>query len=256
MSPRLPARLTAPAKLTVSLRVVGVRDDGYHLIDAEMVSLDLTDTIDLVESADVAVEIRGAAGLSIPADGDDLVARALRMVDVNASAVVAKSIPAGAGLGGGSSDAAAVLAWAGVTDLGVAVRLGADVAFCLVGGRARVSGIGEIVEPLDDLDRTYTLITPPISVSTPLVYRTWDELGGPVGDNGNDLEPAAIAAVPDLIVWRDRFADLTGTRPRLAGSGGTWFVDGEVPGMIDGVATRVVHTVPGRSGPAAGATRR
>ena len=59
-----------------------------------------------------------------------------------------KRIPSGAGLGGGSADAAAVLRWAGVTDLEVAARLGADVPFCLVGGRARVTGVGEAVAPL------------------------------------------------------------------------------------------------------------
>lgn len=241
----LPARLTAPAKLTVSLRITARRDDGYHLIDAEMVSLDLVDVVELSEGS--GVEVVGGTGLTVPAGADNLVAGALRALGVRARAVVHKHIPAGAGLGGGSADAAAVLAWGGVTDPDVAVRIGADVAFCLRGGRARVGGIGEVVTPLPFVDRTYTLLTPPVGVSTPLVYRTWDELGGPSGEHGNDLEPAAVAAVPELVGWRDALADLAGSRPRLAGSGGTWFVEGAVPGVVDGTATRIVRTVRGRS---------
>ncbi|MDG2261649.1 MAG: 4-(cytidine 5'-diphospho)-2-C-methyl-D-erythritol kinase [Actinomycetota bacterium] len=240
----LPTTLTAPAKLTLSLRITGTRDDGYHLIDAEMVSLDFVDTIELVEGSGVAVI--GASGLAIPADADNLVAKALAIVGIEARAIVDKSIPAGAGLGGGSSDAAAVLAWAGITDPSVAARIGADVAFCLRGGRARVSGVGEIVEALDHREQAFTLLTPPIGVSTPVVYRAWDELGGPVGNSGNDLEPAALMAVPELARWRDALEELCGRKARLAGSGGTWFVEGEVVGNVDGVSTRVVRTVPSR----------
>ncbi len=163
-------------------------------------------------------------------DDDDLVVRALQMVDRRAGVVLHKRIPAGAGLGGGSSDAAAVLRWAGMSDPQRAVLLGADVAFCLRGGRARVTGIGELLEPLEPLQRTFTLYTPPLHCSTPVVYRRWDELGAPRGDHGNDLEPAALSAYPELEAHRTRFADATGQRPRLAGSGSTWFVEGAVEG--------------------------
>jgi len=237
--------LVAPAKLTLSLRVVGLRDDGYHLIDAEMVALDLVDELEvrLPTGADghLTIEDRTAGGgLPVPGGSDDLVARALRLVDRNADVVVRKAIPAGAGLGGGSADAAAVLRWAGFTDVAVAAGIGADVAFCLVGGRARVTGIGEVVEPLPFQDQAFTLLTPPMGCPTPAVYRRWDEMGGPTGDHGNDLEPAALDLVPELARWRDLLGDATGRRPRLAGSGSTWFVEGEYPG--DG--RRVVRTVP------------
>jgi 4-diphosphocytidyl-2-C-methyl-D-erythritol kinase len=144
--------------------------------------------------------------------------------------VVEKRIPAGAGLGGGSADAAAVLRWAGCDDLAVAASLGADVPFCLVGGRARVSGIGEVVEPLPFVERELTLLTPPFGVSSAAVYAEWDRLGGPTGSNGNDLEPAALSVEPRLAEWRDRLGEATGLVPRLAGSGSTWFVDGAFPG--------------------------
>lgn len=205
------------AKLTRSLRVVGVRDDGYHLIDAEMVTLDLHDELVFADGSN-----------DLPAD--NLVSRALAAVGRDASVTLAKRIPMGAGLGGGSADAAAVLRWAGCSDLALAASIGADVPFCVVGGRARVRGIGEVVEPLPFEPLTFTLLTPPVHVSTPAVYAMWDALGGPTADGPNDLEPAALAVEPSLATWRDRLADATGRVPVLAGSGGTWFVEGEFPG--------------------------
>jgi 4-diphosphocytidyl-2-C-methyl-D-erythritol kinase len=229
MSPAI--TLDAFAKLTLRLQVVGVRSDGYHLIDAEMVTVSLTDRLVVTE---------GRANELPP---DNLVSQALRMLGREHDVHVAldKRIPVGAGLGGGSADAAAVLRWGGFNDAVVAASIGADVAFCLVGGRARVGGVGELVEPLAHEDRTFTLLTPPLHVSTPVVYAEWDRLGGPNAvEGGNDLEPAAISAFPELAVWRDRLGSATGVEPRLAGSGGTWFVEGawdDVPGAV------VVRTV-------------
>ena len=238
-----PVRLLAPAKLTVSLRVTGVRPDGYHLIDAEMVSLDLVDEL-LVSEGDSLVVVEAGSGLRVESNDDNLVRRALRRVGRRASVELTKRIPAGAGLGGGSSDAAAVLRWAGFDSVSGAAELGADVGFCLVGGRARVRGIGEVVEPLAFEARQFTLLTPDFGVSTPVVYRTWDDMGGPAGAAGNDLEPAALEAFPDLVEWRDALTHATGERARLAGSGGTWFVEGAHPQVEHrGVTTRVVHTL-------------
>ena len=222
--------LLAPAKLTLSLRVTGVRDDGYHLIDAEMVTLDLADR--LTFSAGDGLEVIGA-GPDVPDGPENLVARALRAVGRSAHVRLHKRIPSGAGLGGGSADAACVLRWAQVTNLAVAASLGADVPFCLVGGRARVSGVGEVVEPLPAAHltgRAWTLLTPPLAVATAAVYRAWDDLGGPRVDGPNDLEPAALVVAPELTRWRDRLGDATGEVPRLAGSGGTWFVEGAFEG--------------------------
>lgn len=236
--------LVAPAKLTLSLRLVGLRADGYHLIDSEMVALDLADELVVgppTGGGTLTIEdLTGGGGLTVPGGPDNLVAQALRLVDRTADVVVHKVIPAGSGLGGGSADAAAVLRWAGLTDLVAAARIGADVAFCLMGGRARVTGIGEIVEPLPFEEQVFTLLTPPVGCPTPAVYRRWDEMGGPTGEHGNDLEPAAVDLVPELARWRDVLGDATGRRPRLAGSGSTWFVEGEYPGG----GRRVVRTIP------------
>jgi 4-diphosphocytidyl-2-C-methyl-D-erythritol kinase len=116
------------------------------------------------------------------------------------------------------------------------VTLGADVPFCVAGGRSRVSGIGEVVSPLPLVDRVFTLLTPPFGVSTPAVYAAWDALGGPTADGPNDLEPAALSVEPRLAEYRDRLGSATGQTPVLAGSGSTWFVEGAYPDA--GLVTR------------------
>jgi 4-diphosphocytidyl-2-C-methyl-D-erythritol kinase len=256
----------APAKLTLSLRVTGVRPDGYHLLDAEMVSLDMADELTFSEGSGFdVVDARPGAGTSsvaaapdrggklrpgvpaapglppgVPAGDDNLVRRALRAVGRDAHVRLVKRIPAGGGLGGGSADAAAVLRWAGNDDVALAATLGADVPFCLRGGRARVSGIGDRLDPLTFVERTFTLVTPPFGCSTVAVYRAWDALGGPTAAGPNDLEPAALTVEPGLARWRDRLGEATGQAPVLAGSGSTWYVEGAYPG-----AGRVVaRTVP------------
>jgi 4-diphosphocytidyl-2-C-methyl-D-erythritol kinase len=234
----VPEVVVAHAKLTRSLRITGVRDDGFHRLDAEMVSLDLADTLSF--SIGDGLEVRGGAP-DVPDGDDNLVRRALRAVDRTAHVVVDKRIPSGAGLGGGSADAAAVLRWAGVDDPELAAQLGADVPFCLQGGRARVRGVGEQVDPLPFEPLTVTLLTPPIHCATPAVYAAWDDLGGPQADGPNDLEPAALVVAPELARWRDRLGDATGQTPVLAGSGSTWFVDG----AHEGEGFVVVHAVTG-----------
>jgi 4-diphosphocytidyl-2-C-methyl-D-erythritol kinase len=153
------------------------------------------------------------------------VVRALDAVGRRARVRLTKRIPAGAGLGGGSSDAAAVLRWAAALDPELALKLGADVPFCVAGGRALVSGVGDELEGQPYERFTVVLVTPALAVSTPEVYRAWDSLGGPVGETGNDLELAAVVVEPRLAWWRDLIEDVAGERPRLAGSGSTWFVE-------------------------------
>ena len=175
------------------------------------------------------------------ATDDNLVRRALALAGRTAHVRLEKRIPAGAGLGGGSADAAAVLRWAGFADLEAAARLGADVAFCLVGGRARVTGIGEVVEPLPFVERTLTLWTPPFGCSTPAVYRAWDDLGGP--DRRPRQRPRARRPAWSSPAWPSgATASPTspGSGPAWPARGSTWFVDGAFPG--DG--RLVVHTTP------------
>ena len=235
----------APAKLTLSLRVLGLRRDGMHSIDAEMVSLDLADELTIEPSAETEVRIEGPAARGVEAGPRNLVVRALEAVGRTAVVTLQKRIPAGGGLGGGSSDAAAVLRWAGCSELSVALGLGADVPYCVAGGRARVQGTGESVDPLEFVERSFTLLTPPLHVSTPLVYGAWDDLDGPTGERGNDLEPAALMVEPGLQMWRDILGEATGQTPRLAGSGSTWFVEGAFHDVqAAGAQVFVARTVP------------
>ena len=124
-----------------------------------MVTVDLADDLAFSEGDGLYVDVVGAAA-PVPTDDSNLVRRALRAVGATAQVRLTKRIPAGGGLGGGSADAAAVLRWAGVTDLELAAALGADVPFCLVGGRARVTGVGGVVDPLPFEPRTFTLLHP------------------------------------------------------------------------------------------------
>ena len=224
MSGRVEVR--APAKLTLSLRITGVRQDGLHLIDAEMITLSLHDLVTIDPEGD-GVTTTGRFAEGVPSDDRNIVAKALWLVERSAGITIDKRIPHGGGLGGGSSDAAAVLRWAGFDDAPAAAVIGADVPFCLVGGRARVRGIGEIVEPLPHLDRHVTLVVPPLIVSTQAVYQAWDAMGGPTSAGDNDLEPAAIRVEPALAHWRERIGAASGETPILAGSGATWWVAGE-----------------------------
>jgi 4-diphosphocytidyl-2-C-methyl-D-erythritol kinase len=226
-------RHIAPAKLTVSLKVTGVRPDGFHELDAEMVTLDLADELELDEGGsgvtlDAAPETRAE---SLPRPEDNLVTRALAAVGRSAAVHLTKRIPLGGGLGGGSADAAAVLRWARCTDPMIAIGIGADVPFCLVGGRARVQGAGELVTPLPFERREYLLLVPPFGVDTAQVYRAWDER--PSTEGRNHLTSAALRVEPRLGTWRDALGEATGVDPRLAGSGSTWFVEDVAAGATE-----------------------
>ncbi len=188
--------------------------------------------------------------------------RALRAVGRTARVRVVKRIPVGGGLGGGSADAAAVLRWAGCRDLSIALALGSDVPFCVLGGRAMVRGVGERVDPVPFEPRSFVLLVPPFGVPTGPVYREWDSSDGSRGGNStsgdpgrNDLTEPALRVEPRLSLWRDVLRDLSGREPRLAGSGATWFVEGTRRGLgiddrdwveeVDGRARLLeVKTVP------------
>ncbi len=224
----------AAAKLTWTLEVVGRRDDGYHLLRSEMVSLALADDIVIDENGSGCVFVDGAAApvahLIDPVD--NLVTKALDLVGRSAGVVVTKRIPVGGGLGGGSSDAAAILRWAGVLDADVAVILGGDVPFCLRGGRALVEGVGERITRWPDLSRQVTLILPDFGVSTPACYRMFDDMwaGGWRPRGRNHLFEPALQVEPRLARARDFIEDLTGRPVELCGSGSTMFIEGVLPG--------------------------
>lgn len=223
----------ARAKLTRTLRILGRRADGYHMISSEMVALEFADELeftpghglDLVDAiewtGDHEIDLSSSIGL-----GRNLVESALVLVGRESRIVLTKRIPPGAGLGGGSADAAAVLRWAGEDNFATAARLGADVPFCLHGGHAMVGGVGEILDPLPMFEASFVLLIPAIGVSTASVYAAYDELGRAQHAEGpNDLEEAALVVEPRLERYRDLLRDAYSRTPQLAGSGATWFVE-------------------------------
>lgn len=238
--------LFAPAKLTTYLHLTGKRHDGYHTIDAEMVSLDFGDTLEVRHSSQGS-SVTGCEGVS---GADNLITKVLERLGRHAEVRVAKRIPMGAGLGGGSANAAAILRWAGVDDPSFGAQFGADVPFCMRGGRAQVSGIGEVVRPREFEHRTYTLLLLPFFVSTAEVFAEFDrqtfhesEL-----DAQNHLWHAAASVEPRLSVARKWLHAQTRSRVCLAGSGSTLFVEGafaaEEPVPFGGVLQHVQTFLP------------
>jgi len=170
-------RLRAPAKINLALEVVRRRDDGYHEIATVMTTLSLADRVTVRPAAELNVSIRGDYASGIDA-ADDLAGRAARALgeaaghDANVQIEVEKRIPSPGGLGGGSSDAAAVLRglnvmweldWPAERLAEVGATVGSDVPFFVYGGTAHCTGRGEVVEPLRDLREARLLVLlPPV----------------------------------------------------------------------------------------------
>lgn len=227
----------AHAKLTRSLAIIGTRGDGYHLLRSEMVALDLCDEVYIEDGGsglviENAIDWSGVGterpSLDVPDGAQNLVHKALERVGHDAHVRLVKHIPPGAGLGGGSSDAAAVLRAYGEFDTAVAAQLGADVPFCLRGGRALVTGIGDELVPLEDEDLGFVVVTPSFGISTRAVYDAYDRLGRPGQGMVNDLEAAALEVEPRLARVRAVLAGASGRTATLAGSGSSYFVECDV----------------------------
>ncbi len=224
----------SPAKLTKNLRVTGKRSDGMHELESEMVSLSFGDTLELDDGDHL--EIVNAMGSlpwledalrQVPTDESNLIAKALRLVGQKASVRLLKRIPPGSGLGGGSSNAAAILRYfEGAESDAEAPLLGSDVTFCLRGGRAVVRGIGDVLEPLEYQFETFVLLLSPFGVSTQEVYRQYDLIKGDAEGGANDLERAALSCEARLLRSKKLLRSLSGEEPILAGSGSTYFVSG------------------------------
>lgn len=179
--------LQAPAKLNLSLRVLGKREDGFHELDTLMVKLPgLADSLEFHEAEEFSFRCNDS---SLPAGDENLVVRAARAYEAAAALQcrccisLTKTIPHGAGLGGGSSDAAVTLL--GLNQLhgfrltvnelhGIAALLGSDVPFFLTAGASRCTGRGEIIQPVPSPPPLpVLLLKPTFSVATPDAYKRW-----------------------------------------------------------------------------------
>lgn len=265
--------LEAFAKVNRSLVVLGKRPDGYHEIDTLFQTIDLSDELAFEEDDRLTLSVDGG---DVPADETNLVLRAARALQAFAGADrgarlrLVKRIPSGAGLGGGSADAAAALLglnalWGlGLTAAALcplANSVGSDVAFFLFGGRARGTGRGERIEPLPEApDESLVLLFPPFGMPTPDVYRALDapplaepppsRRAGEASDR-NDLEAAAERLRPELSALRASLRGAGAVSARLSGSGSTVF---GVFGSRE-EARRAAEALDGRRGVRAAAVR-
>lgn len=265
----------ACAKLNLTLRVVGRRADGYHLLDSLVAFADVAD--------DIAIE--AAPGFSLAIDGpfakdlsgpDNLVERAARALAAHlgrapeVSIRLTKNLPVASGIGGGSADAAATLRglsklWNAPIPAGLPEKLGADVKVCLAQRPAWMSGIGEIVEPVDPLPPWgVVLVNPGVPLPTAAVFKarvgpysaprriapTLENLAG----DGNGLESAAIGLVPAIVDVLARLRRAPGARlTRLSGSGATCFALFDDPAAARTAASVLKTSAPSGWWIAAGA---
>lgn len=252
----------APAKLNLFLRILGRREDGYHLLQTAFRLLDWGDEIHLRVRDDGAI-VRSSA--SPIAEEDDLAMRGVHVLQsatgtkFGAEIIVDKRIPVGAGLGGGSSDAATVLvALNALWDVGLSrdelaelgLQLGADVPVFVHGRSAWAEGIGEKLTPIELLPRWCVVLDPRVHVSTAALFQA-PELtrnaapttilcfaSGAIADNA--FEPVTRAhyhEVAAALDWLGRFG-----AARLSGSGGAVFLEIENESQARAIAAECPST--------------
>ncbi len=240
----------APAKLNLFLHITGQRADGYHLLQSVFILVDWADTLhfEATKSPNISRE-----DLNIPLPADDLITRAAKALQQatgctqGAHISIHKNLPAQAGLGGGSSDAASTLiALNRLWNLGltrqdlqkIGLRLGADVPFFIFGKSAWVEGIGDIIRPLENeqqlADKELIVVKPQEGLDTKLIFSSpnlkRDSKAATISDfaernfdyGQNDLQPVAESLCPSIekaIHW----LQLQGLQARMTGSGSAVF---------------------------------
>jgi len=262
-------RILAPAKVNLSLRIIGRRPDGYHLLDSLMAPVSLYDEITVEVMSDRRGITVDCDDPTIPCDETNLAYKAAALLcreanlQVGVALSLRKHIPAGAGLGGGSSNAASVLKSLntlfslGLTEdrlCALATRLGADVPFFIPCRPMQVGGIGEVLTevPLSSV-RWLVIVVPPFGVSTPWAYQRFDELfptpphpgALPQGEGGpliawlmsrqaagqwlpadllvNDLEKSVLPQYPLIGQLKDHLLHLGAEGALMSGSGSAVF---------------------------------
>lgn len=236
----------APAKLNLFLHITGRRADGYHLLQSVFMLIDWCDTLHLDVRLDGTIQ---RIDLNTPLPADDLIVRAARALQsasgttLGAEIRIDKQIPAQAGMGGGSSDAASTLLalnklwglnWPVSKLLPIGLALGADVPFFLHGHNAWVEGIGEKISPVLVPPSRFVVIKPNAGIETARIFGSpaleratktatiFDFAAQPYDFGRNDLQPVAQALCPEIemaLQWLQSF----GLKPRMTGSGSAVF---------------------------------
>ena len=236
----------APAKLNLFLHITGRRADGYHLLQSVFMLVDWCDTLHFDVKLDGAIQ---RIDLNTPLPADDLIVRAARTLQsasgtsLGAEIRIDKQIPAQAGMGGGSSDAASTLLalnklwglnWPMSRLLPMGLALGADVPFFLHGYNAWVEGIGEKISPVLVPSSSFVVVKPNAGIETARIFShptleratktaTISDFAAQPYDFGrNDLQPVAQALCPELEMALQWLQSL-GLKPRMTGSGSAVF---------------------------------
>lgn len=275
--------VAAPAKLNLSLAVLARRPDGFHEIESLMVPVTLADTLHVRSRREAGVGLTVSyagplagieAARDVPTDDRNLVVRAAALlateagVDTGLDVHLVKRVPSGAGLGGGSSDAAAVMRAAArlwrldwgtdrLAELGG--RIGSDVPWFFAGGPAIVAGRGEHVTPVAGLpDQAAVIAWPGFGLSTAAVYARCTPDAGRRGDAArlvaaltegrrgdaerlmaNDLEPPARSLSPEIERLLAAISAAGGHAPRLTGSGSACFALTRTEAEAEAIAARL-----------------
>ena len=241
----------ARAKINLNLHLRGQRDDGYHLLDSLVVFPEVGDHLTVEPASGLSLTLDGPFGQGLSAGADNLVLQAAERLaagrDLGAAIHLQKNLPIASGIGGGSSDAATVLAllsdlWNISVPSELALSLGADVPVCQAAPTAhRMQGIGEHLTPIPRMpDFWIVLVNPMVGVPTGAVFKGTPDKSPPPGPdmpaNGfhrfddlrdwlaqcrNDLQPAAEALCPEIPKVLDALADAP--LARMSGSGATCF---------------------------------
>lgn len=226
--------ILAPAKVNLTLNVIGLRDDGYHELSSVMHSINLYDEIELKKND--SDKINCFCLEPLPENNTAVSAARLYMRKTGCSAVdirINKQIPSRAGLGGASADAAGVLV--GMNKLfghldekelfEIGRQVGADVPFCLFGGCALAQGIGEKLTRYEPKDLTLLLVKGSSGISTASLFKKYDEMTSKTdlfernSEFNNDLMSAAIEVVPEIEKYRMRMLALGASASMMTGSG-------------------------------------
>jgi 4-diphosphocytidyl-2-C-methyl-D-erythritol kinase len=224
----------APAKINLALHVTGQQSNGYHLLDSLVVFADVGDHLTVQPAAQTSLAVDGPFAAGVPEDARNLVWKALDRAAVTARITLTKNLPHGAGIGGGSSDAAAILRAVERPDL--ALGLGADVPVCLSRTPQRMQGIGDVLNDVPDCPRFWlVLVNPGAHVPTVEVFGALTRKDNPPMDHvprdgdwltwlaaqRNDLQDPAIAYASVISTALAALEDAQ--LARMSGSGSTCF---------------------------------